>query len=109
MIRPNTRARGYDRDWERLRRWHLNQEPLCRYCKEAGRVTPGSVVDHIVPIREAPERRLDPSNLQTLCAGKGTPQCHNTIKAAEERGAGRRGCDADGMPIDPTHHWQGDD
>lgn len=30
-------------------------------------MVPGNEVDHIVPIKVAPDRRLDPTNLQTMC------------------------------------------
>jgi 5-methylcytosine-specific restriction endonuclease McrA len=50
---------------------------------QQGRVTAASVLDHIVPIRAAPERQHDPSNWQSLCAGKGTPDCHRK-KTAED-------------------------
>jgi 5-methylcytosine-specific restriction protein A len=48
-------------------------------CADAGRVTPGQLVDHIVPIAEAPELRLEPGNLQTLCV-----DCH-AIKTSEDQ------------------------
>lgn len=53
---------GYGKDWQRLRRWHLTREPLCRYCAQQGRVTAAVAVDHIEPIKKAPERRLDPAH-----------------------------------------------
>jgi 5-methylcytosine-specific restriction protein A len=60
-------ARGYDKDWEELRAAHLDVEPNCRHCAQAGVTRRAVIVDHIEPIRSAPERRLDPSNLQSLC------------------------------------------
>jgi hypothetical protein len=38
-------------DWARRRAHQLRIEPLCRLCLEAGRVTPATVADHIVPHR----------------------------------------------------------
>lgn len=61
--RGTARQRGYDRDWQRLREEHLARHPACAECGATGAVD----VDHVVPLREAPHRRLDPTNLRTLC------------------------------------------
>jgi 5-methylcytosine-specific restriction protein A len=60
-------ARGYDADWRTLRAAHLAEHPFCRACAARGIERRAHMVDHIEPIRQAPERRLDPSNLQSLC------------------------------------------
>lgn len=94
--RGSAASRGYDAAWRRLRADHLRRHPLCRMCLAAGlvndgRLTPDGrinpvpakrspVVDHIVPIAQAPERRLDRSNLQTLCATH-----HDGAKQVEEQ------------------------
>lgn len=65
--RGSARERGYDADWDKLSRSHRRIEPLCRECGFLGRVTVCELVDHIVPVVDAPERRLDRSNLQSLC------------------------------------------
>lgn len=77
--RGNTTQRGYGADWQCLRAEQLRREPLCRFCAEAGRFTCGQVVDHIVPIAEAPHLRLDPDNLRTLCK-----RCHDRRTATEQ-------------------------
>lgn len=77
--RPSARARGYDADHERARASHLKRHPNCVMCGQ-----PGSVLDHIVSIRKAPERRLDPSNWQTLCH-----RCHGRKTAAVDGSFGR--------------------
>ncbi len=61
----------YEGAWPGLRA----QSPRCTWCGGAG-----NEVDHIVPIIDAPSRRLDPSNLQTLCKS-----CHST-----KTGGGRK-------------------
>lgn len=80
---PDTRgsaaSRGYDADWRRLRERHLADRPLCVACLEDEVVEVAVEVDHVVPVRRAPERRLDPSNLQSLCR-----RCH-AAKTARER------------------------
>jgi hypothetical protein len=47
---------------------HLSESPLCVVCQAVGLVVPGVAVDPKVSIRQAPQLRLDPGNLQTLCA-----------------------------------------
>ena len=79
------RDKPYDRVWRRLRLAVLSADPLCAYCAREGRTTLARVVDHIVPVRLAPHRRLDPSNLQPLCT-----RCHVSIKAREERVGSQR-------------------
>jgi 5-methylcytosine-specific restriction endonuclease McrA len=73
-------ARGYTNDWRKLSRLILEQEPLCRYCGERR----AQLVDHIVSIREAPERRLDPSNLAPACH-----PCHRAKTNRHDGGFGR--------------------
>lgn len=66
-------------EWERLRQYVLNRDHhLCVMCLEQHRLTPADTVDHIVPIREAWDRRLDPENCRSLCAS-----CHSKRHAAE--------------------------
>ena len=64
--------------WLALRAWRLSIEPLCRMCKELGLVTAATCVDHIEPIAQAWDRRLDPDNTQSLC-----DSCHARKSAIE--------------------------
>lgn len=73
--RPSARDRGYDADWQRLRAKHLATYPTCIRCGEKA-----VVADHIVSIRRAPHRRLDPTNIQSLCVTH-----HSSWKQAKER------------------------
>lgn len=73
-------ARGYDKDWRELRDAHLAEEPFCRHCAQRGIERRARTVDHIESIRKAPERRLDPTNLQSLCW-----PCHNRKTAKFDR------------------------
>lgn len=73
--RPNARARGYDREWERARDDYLLAYPSCRRCGQKA-----TVVDHIVSIRRAPHRRLDRTNFQSLCTA-----CHSGHKQSIEK------------------------
>lgn len=64
--RGTTKERGYGADWQAVRAMKLRQDPLCEirtHCDGAL----ATEVDHIVPIREAPELRLDMANLQSAC------------------------------------------
>jgi len=65
--RGSSTERGYGSDWQRFRAWWLSQHPLCVECEREGRVEVATDVDHVVSIAEAPERRLDPTNVRSLC------------------------------------------
>ncbi|NTS64168.1 HNH endonuclease [Sphingomonas sp. HHU CXW] len=80
--KPSPRLRG--RAGVADRRSILSDEPLCRTCVKAGRVTAATVVDHIVPLSEGGSD--DRSNKQPLC----TP-CHDAKSKAERAAAQTRG------------------
>ena len=83
--------------WRRLRAAVLANEPLCRACQAMGRTTPATDVDHIN--NESTDNRRE--NLQPLCAS-----CHSRKTQADRGHKVAMGCDADGYPLDPDHHWQ---
>ncbi len=62
-------------------------------------VTPATIADHITPHRGDPV--LFEGDLQSLCA-----PCHNSWKQALESGGSMKGCDLNGMPLDPRHPWR---
>src|SRR5690348_253640 len=79
--RELSRARGYDRTWERLRRMHLNARPWCKMCDELLNVaTVATICDHVIPIEVDPSKRLDPDNLQSLCKAH-----HDGLKQRQDR------------------------
>ena len=92
--------------WQRLRIAKLSREPLCEDCDAIGRLTPASHVDHVRPISDGghPFPALD--DLASLCL-----PCHSAKTArGSEAGAirttkPRKGCDADGNPLDRAHPW----
>ena len=86
--------------WKALRLSQLTREPLCRMCKEQGNTTAATIVDHRSPHKGDVGKFFDPSNLQSLC-----PPHHNGAKQSEERTGIAKGCDTNGWPLDPGHHW----
>jgi len=69
----------YGRSWTAVSRRYREQQPLCESCRAEGRVRLGEERHHIVPIRIAPERRLDVDNLLNLCR-----PCHERLEAMYE-------------------------
>ena len=82
--------------WYRLRRSVLAEQPLCQYCPP-GVITPATEVDH---------KNNDPAdnsreNLVSCCK-----PCHSIKTMADLYGRpARMGCDVDGWPINPSHHF----
>jgi 5-methylcytosine-specific restriction endonuclease McrA len=56
-------------------RW-IAQHPLCAHCEAEGRVTVATEVDHIVPIKRAPERRLDEASRPDFFKDRSNPIQH---------------------------------
>lgn len=89
--------------WLKLRARVLNEEPLCRMCKEYyGEVTPATDVDHI---ENGTGDYTDDNRreaLQPLCH-----ECHSRKTRAEIEGGQIEvlGCDVNGVPLDPAHPW----
>lgn len=69
-------------------------------CREAGRVEPATVVDHIEPHRGRVESFFDEGNLQSLCR-----TCHDSHKQRLEKSGRLIGCKTDGTPLAASHHW----
>lgn len=66
-LRGGAAARGYDSRWREARKLYLQQHPLCVKCLEEKKITPATVVDHIVPHRGDKKLFWDQSNWQPLC------------------------------------------
>lgn len=84
--RGSTTERGYDGAWKRLRSAFLRAHPLCMcdVCREGELfVTVAEVVDHIEPIEERPDLRLDWDNLRSMS------KAHHDQHTARTRGWGR--------------------
>jgi len=91
-VRGSARARGYTARWDRYRESWLLRHPRCgdrmhgpsvqhSACARAGRVTPATDVDHIIPATGPDDPAFfDGANHQSLCH-----RCHSA-KTARERG-----------------------
>ena len=64
-----------------MRKLYLTAHPLCVMCEREGRLTPATVVDHIVAHRNDQRLFWDQSNWQSLCKPH-----HDREKQREERG-----------------------
>lgn len=80
-------SRGYGQAWKGLRAAVLLDEPLCRHCAAAGRVTAASDVDHVIP--KALGGTDDRSNLSPLCA-----DCHARKTIRDHRAIAARKADS---------------
>lgn len=71
-------------DWINLKRYVLLRDNFeCQVCKQNGLVTLRNtsrlIVHHIYPLEYYPDKRLDESNLLTVCQS-----CHNAIHFESE-------------------------
>lgn len=69
-------------EWKSLRDRKFKQDSLCQDCKDNGFMREGHDVDHVIEIKDDWSRRLDITNLRTLCRA-----CHvtKTIRVRKER------------------------
>ncbi len=106
--------RGYDSRWQKARKTFLQSNPLCVMCQRRGKLSSAEVVDHIKPprlkdalgsndsvlITKARALFWDKTNWQPLCK-----ECHDRDKQRLEKSGQVIGCDTNGIPLDPNHHW----
>jgi len=71
----STGERGYDWKWQKCRQSYVAKHPICQVC--GSEIT--RMVHHKVPIDEAPELRLDHSNLVGVCS----ESCHRKAERTE--------------------------
>ena len=71
-MRGGADARGYNARWRAARLVFLRKNPLCAECMRNGRLTPATVVDHVIPHRGDQELFWDTNNWQPLCKA-----CHD--------------------------------
>ena len=82
---PAIRALYASARWQRARQMFLARHPLCAECQRHDRLTPASVVDHVIPHRGDTARFWEQDGWQPLCAS-----CHSRKTAAEDGGFGNR-------------------
>ncbi|MBG9633138.1 HNH endonuclease [Bacillus thuringiensis] len=67
--------------WKDMRELMFRRDHgLCVQCRSKDIIQIGDVVDHIIPIRVDWSKRLEPTNLQTLCHA-----CHNKKTKEDEK------------------------
>ena len=74
--RPHRTYKTSGGTWRKIRAAHLAREPLCRVCKQQGKITPATQVDHI----DGNSANNNQDNYQAICA-----PCHQ-IKSNREHG-----------------------
>lgn len=80
--------------WQALRRRVMAEHPLCTLCEQVGRVSVGTVCDHVNGHPEGEtEEMFWAGPFQMLCT-----TCHESIKKRMEHGSGPIGCDVQGYP-----------
>ena len=112
--RGSSASRGYGSRWQKARAAFLGANPLCIMCKGLRRLTAADVVDHKTPprlkdaldsgdvkeIAKAQALFWDKNNWQPLCT-----HCHSSDKQRLEKSGRVIGCNTNGVPLDPNHHW----
>jgi len=68
----------HSKAWRKLSEQYRYKQPCCEQCLKDGIVRKADVVDHIVELRDDWSKRLDESNLQSLCHS-----CHYKKTQAE--------------------------
>ena len=78
--RATANERGYDNRWRSSRKKFLQEHPFCIRCQQDSKLTPATVVDHIIPHRGDQALFWDKTNWQPLCK-----QCHDKKTMTEDR------------------------
>lgn len=78
--RPSRESRGYTSKWKKVSKAYLRKHPLCVHCKQHGKNTFATVVDHVIPHRNDPALMWSESNWQPLCK-----PCHDKKTWTEDK------------------------
>ena len=92
--------RGYGTAHDKMRRHLIRTVVTCEECERQGRVTVGTIADHIKPLAKGGTG--DRSNYQLLC------QPCSDAKSLADKGQTakpRGGVGRDGRPTDAAHPW----
>ena len=97
------------RAWKQLRLLALQRDHWrCTVCGVHVGGKAKATVDHILPARQRPDLAMSLANLRTLCRLH-DGQAHREKWRGDPkapREARFTGCNADGTPLDPGHHWR---
>lgn len=85
--------------WQKIRKAHLMEHPICVMCEQQGTITLARVVDHITP-HKGDEAKFFGGPFQSLCYAH-----HNSTKQKMEKREIEIGGDANGQPLDKESHW----
>jgi len=77
--RPNSSRRGYDGQWQKVRKYHLREHPICQKCRRRL----ARQVHHIEPISKRPDLVYAEWNLMSVCR-----QCHAELHRRDRGGMG---------------------
>ncbi|WP_419828299.1 HNH endonuclease [Sphingomonas sp.] len=81
---------------------------MCEPCDAAGLLTLANTVDHAVPVSAGGAPFPGLHELTSMCASCHGAKTARGVEAGAVRSSKpRRGCDADGNPLDPEHPWHG--
>lgn len=70
----------HSKEWKAVRLIALTRDNfICVECKKNNKITKAEIVDHVIELRDDYSKRLELTNLQSLCR-----PCHNT-KTEQER------------------------
>lgn len=75
QVRKSTADRGYGQDWRTLSERYRAEHPLCEVCDLEGRTTATAHCHHIIKIADAPDLRLEWTNLLSVCE-----LCHERVE-----------------------------
>ena len=86
--------------WKALRADQLKKHPLCAFHLKRSKIVEATVVHHVRP--------KDKDNIATFFRGPSS-RCANRVTTSAGQKEDKRGyvmgCDINGVPLDPEHHW----
>ena len=93
--RESSSKRGYDRQWAKVRKMKLSNNPFCERCTIRGRLTPATMVHH--KDRNPWNRSFD--NLESICIDCHNDEHRDELFGNDKKGfVSKKGCGIDGKP-----------
>lgn len=107
--RGSRHERGYDSKWAKASKAFLAAHPWCVDCLKLGKHVPATEVDHDPPHGGDWKKFWDRRTWFPRCKSHHSSKTRREMNARAGRHAGGlKGCDVNGNPIDPAHHWNAD-